>query len=167
MPVIESSREIDASPETIWRILASHREWPHWSPLFQHVGSESPELGMAGEWTLHGIIGRVPYNGLFRTEVHRPVELLIIRSIRVSPPYEFVRHSVALKRDPVPKLAWRIEYGTSGGPGGWIIDRLLIRRQARALLERGLDALVAETGDSPANPTGRPGPAHRRSVPPH
>lgn len=166
MPLIEASREIDASPETIWRVVASHRAWPHWSPLFQHVSSEAPELGIEGEWTLHGAIGRVPYNGLFRTEVHRPVEVLIIRSIRVSPPYEFIRHSIGLKREPLPRITWRVEYGTSGGPGGWIIDRLLIRRGAPELIERGLDALTAEAGASPVNAERQLETVHRRPEPP-
>ena len=133
---IEATGEIDASPEAIWRVVLGYERWPEWSPLFQSVEPEEPEIGLNGEWTLNGLIGRIPYTGLFRQVGHRPLEAFAFASIRVSPPYDFVRHTVVLNTDgATPQLTWRIEYTMSGGPGGWIVDRVLVRR--------GLDGFLA------------------------
>ncbi len=145
---IEAKQEIEASPEAIWRLVVGYEQWPEWSPLFQLVRPENPTEGLNGEWTLNGLIGRIPYNGLFRQVAHRPLEAFAFASIRVSPPYDFIRHTVLLKQDPTPILAWRIEYSMSGGPGGWIIDRLLVRSRSGALLGQHQDALCAILADS-------------------
>ncbi|MFW6075252.1 MAG: SRPBCC family protein [Chloroflexota bacterium] len=138
MPTFEAERDIEQSPESIWRTLLSMEEWPEWSPMFQHVEFHEPARRMDGEWTLHGLLGRVPYNGTFRLIEHRPVERLSFTSISVSPPYEFVRHQVTIENGSGSRLKWRVDYGTSGGPGGWIIDRLLIRRRTPQLLVANL-----------------------------
>jgi uncharacterized protein YndB with AHSA1/START domain len=135
---IEARREIEASPEAIWRVILGYESWPEWSPLFQLVRPESPELGLGGEWTLNGLIGRIPYTGLFRRIEHRPLEAFVFASIRVSPPYDFIRHTALLRKDPTPRVTWRIEYSMSGGPGGWLVDRLLVGRQAQSVLDRAL-----------------------------
>jgi hypothetical protein len=139
---IEAQREIDAGPEAIWRVALGYERWPEWSPLFQMVRPESPELGLNGEWTLNGLIGRIPYSGLFRQIEHRPLEAFVFASIRVSPPYDFIRHTILLRKDATPRLIWRIEYSMSGGPGGWLIDRLLVSPGATGLLERNVDAVA-------------------------
>ena len=152
---IEAAREIDASPEAIWRVVLAYEQWPEWSPLFQLVEPESPELGLNSEWTLNGVIGRVPYSGRFRQVGHRPLEAFAFASIRVSPPYDFIRHTVLLDRAATrPILTWRIEYSMSGGPGGWLIDRLLVRRGLDGFLDRALDAVAEEVQPQPP-PNGR------------
>lgn len=143
VPTVEVRREIDASPEAIWRVVLGYESWPEWSPLFQLVRPEDPAQGLNGEWTLNGLIGRIPYTGLFRQTLHKPVEVFAFASIRVSPPYDFIGHTVRLERAPTPVLTWRIDYSMSGGPGGWLLDRLLIRPHAAALAERQQDALYA------------------------
>ena len=155
MATIEAAHEINASPEAIWRVVLAYERWPEWSPLFQLVEPESPEIGLNGEWTLNGLIGRVPYSGLFRQVGHRPLEAFAFASIRVSPPYDFIRHTVLLDRaNARPVLTWRIEYTMSGGPGGWIVDRLLVRRGLDGFIERAL-AAVAEQLLTPPSPNGR------------
>jgi len=147
---IEAAREIDASPEAIWRVVLAYEQWPEWSPLFQLVEPESPELGLNSEWTLNGVIGRVPYSGRFRQVGHRPLEAFAFASIRVSPPYDFIRHTVLLDRAATrPILTWRIEYSMSGGPGGWLIDRLLVNRDALASVRRQVNELCANVESSP------------------
>lgn len=142
MATIEAQRELDASPESIWRQLLAIESWPGWSPLFQHACFATPELGLHGEWTLHGLLGRVPYNGTFTLIEHRPLERLAFESQTISPPYHWVVHDVRLSRAGArPLLHWRIDYAMAGGPGGLLIDRLLIRRQARELLERQITLL--------------------------
>lgn len=142
MARIEAKREINSSPQAIWRAVLGYESWPEWSPLFQDVRPDSPEIGLNGEWTLNGLIGRVPYTGLFHQVGHRPVEAFAFASIRVSPPFDFIRHTVLLDTStPTPQLTWRIEYTMSGGPGGWIMDRLLVRRGLDGFLERQIAAL--------------------------
>lgn len=145
MRTIEASGEINASPESIWRIVLAYERWPEWSPLFQLVEPETPEIGLNGEWRLNGVLGRVPYTGLFHQVGHRPLEAFAFASISVSPPYDFIRHTVLLNRESsTPALTWRIEYKMSGGPGGWIIDRLMVRRGLDGFLDQALTALAAE-----------------------
>lgn len=142
MTTIEATGEIDASPEAIWRVVLGYEHWPEWSPLFQDVVPEAPEIGLNGEWKLNGLIGRVPYTGLFRQIAHRPLEAFVFASIRVSPPYDFIRQTVILNTDAtIPRLTWRIEYSMSGGPGGWIIDRLLVRRGAIDVVNQQINTL--------------------------
>lgn len=141
MPVIEASRDIDASPETIWRVLIAMDGWPEWLPLFQLVRNDEPERGFEGEWTLHGLLGRMPYSGRFEIFEHRPAERFGFGSLTVSPPFSNIRHEISLERVSRPRLTWRVDYTTAGGPGGWLVDRLLIRRSAGELLERGLTEL--------------------------
>lgn len=138
MPTIEAEREFDTSPETIWRVLIAMSEWPEWSPLFQLARNEQPEQGLQGEWTLHGLVGRMPYSGTFEVFEHRPTERFGFASLTVSPPFHTIRHEITLERRSRPHLTWRLDYTPSGGPGGWLIDRLLIRRSAADLLERAL-----------------------------
>jgi Polyketide cyclase / dehydrase and lipid transport len=155
---IEATAEINASPEAIWRTVLAYERWPDWSPLFQLVEPQSPEKGLNGEWTLNGVIGRVPYSGLFHQVGHRPLEAFAFASIRISPPYDFIRHTVLLNRETsLPTLTWRIEYSMSGGPGGWIVDRLLVRRGLDRFLDRAISAIENQVqGDqSPPNPNGR------------
>ena len=135
MPGVEVRREINASPEAIWRVVLGYESWPEWSPLFQAVRPEDPARGLNGEWTLNGLIGRIPYTGRFRQATHRPLETFAFASIRVSPPYDFIGQTVKLERTPTPTLIWRIDYTMSGGPGGWLIDRLLVRRTCRVMME--------------------------------
>ncbi|HLT17915.1 MAG TPA: SRPBCC family protein [Thermomicrobiales bacterium] len=143
MPSVEAQRTIDASPEAIWRVVLGFESWPEWSPLFQLVRPEDPTLGLNGEWTLNGLIGRIPYTGLFRQTTHEPMRVFAFASIRVSAPYDFIGHTVRLERAPTPVLTWRIDYAMSGGPGGWLLDRLLVRPGAAAIAERQQDALCA------------------------
>jgi hypothetical protein len=144
MATIEASRSYDTSPESIWRQLLAIERWPNWSPLFQHASLEEPELGLNGAWTLHGLLGRIPYNGSFKLIEHLPLKRLAFESTTISPPYDGVIHDVRLARDTHPTLTWRIDYAMSGGPGGLLIERLLIRRQTRELLERQLQALLPD-----------------------
>ncbi len=142
MHTLEATAEIDASPEAIWRIVLAYERWPEWSPLFQLVEPETPEIGLNGEWKLNGFLGRIPYTGTFHQVGHRPLEAFAFASISLSPPYDFIRHTVLLKRNgPVPLVTWRIEYRMSGGPGGWIVDRLLVRRNATTIASKQLSAL--------------------------
>lgn len=142
MATVEGRRELDASAEAVWRQLLALEAWPDWSPLFQHVAMAEPELGLHGEWTLHGLLGRIPYNGAFTLIEHRPLARLAFESQAISTPYDWIIHDVRLSRGgPSPQLYWRIDYAMAGGPGGLLIDRLLIRRQAREQLERQFGAI--------------------------
>jgi hypothetical protein len=142
MATIEASRSYDASPESIWRRLLAIEQWPEWSPLFQHAAFATPELGLSGPWRLHGLLGRIPYNGSFTLIEHLALKRLAFESTTISPPYDWVVHDVRLTRDGRPTLTWRIDYAMSGGPGGLLVDRLLIRRQTRELLDRQLQGLT-------------------------
>ena len=142
--MFEATGEIDASPEAIWRTVLGYEQWPEWSPLFQMVEPETPEIGLNGEWKLNGVIGRIPYTGLFRQIDHQPLKQFVFASVRVSPPFDFIRHSVFLRADGSrPQLTWRIDYKMSGGPGGWIIDRLLVRRSMHSIPNAQINALCA------------------------
>lgn len=148
MPTVEAVHEIESSPESVWRLLLAMEEWPEWSPLFQHVEFHEPTRRMEGEWTLHGLLGRMPYNGTFRLIEHKPVERLVFSSITVSPPYDAVSHLVTLERESTVRLRWRVVYRTAGGPGGWFVDRLLIRRGLVELLQRKLSAMDGDEDSS-------------------
>lgn len=151
MTTIEVWRELDASAESVWRQLLALDAWPAWSPLFQHVAMATPELGLHGEWTLHGLLGRIPYNGAFTLIEHRPLERLAFESRVISTPYDWIIHDVRLTRGgPGPQLHWRIDYAMAGGPGGLLIDHLLIRRQARQQLARQFEAIGLLTTNRPA-----------------
>lgn len=146
MPEISSSIEIDASLEAIWRVLMGVEAWPEWSPLFQMVQLHNPTVGVAGGFQLHGLLGRVPYSGEFMVPDYRPLERFIFESVTISPPYDVLWHDVKLTGTT---LTWEIVYEMAGGPGGWIVDRLMIRRQAQGLLERGSRVLAAQVQDRP------------------
>ena len=115
--------------------------WPEWSPLFQMVRLHDPSAGIAGGFQLHGLLGRVPYNGGFMVPDYRPLERFVFESVTISPPYDVLWHDIRLSGRTV---TWTTTYRTAGGPGGWALDRLLIRRQTQGLIERGLRALIEE-----------------------
>lgn len=139
MPEISSSIEIDASPEAIWRVLMGLEAWPEWSPLFQMVRLHEPTVGIAGGFQLHGLLGRVPYSGEFMVPDYRPLERFIFESVTISPPYGVLWHDIKLTGTT---LTWTVIYEMTSSPGGWIVDWLLIRRQAQGLLQRGIGALA-------------------------
>lgn len=144
MPTVEAVREIENSLESAWRMLLAMEQWPEWSPLFQHVAFHEPARRIEGEWTLHGRLGRMPYSGTFRLIEHKPVERLAFTSITVSPPYDAISHVVTLERESSTRLRWQVVYRTAGGPGGWIVDRLLIRRGLTEILDAKLRAMDGE-----------------------
>lgn len=147
MATIIHSQELDASQEQIWRLLLAVREWPEWCPIFQLVEPENPAAPLASEWQVNGLLGRIPYSGLFHVEEHRPVELLRLISIRTSPPYKIVEHEISISDSPSPTLAWRVDYALSGGPGGWLIDHLIVRGHVEEQLRRTLSALEQQITD--------------------
>lgn len=150
MPEVSASAQIDESPERIWRVVMGLEAWPEWSPLFQMVRLHDPSSGPAGGFQLHGLLGRVPYNGEFIVPDYQPLERFVFESTSISPPYDVLWHDVRLSGTT---LHWTTVYSMSGGPGGWALDRLLIRRQTQGLLERGLNALMSEVmqGSTPTS----------------
>ncbi len=115
--------------------------WPEWSPLFQNVRLHDPSVGTAGGFQLQGLLGRIPYSGEFMVPDYRPLERFVFESVTISPPYDVLWHDVRLNGT---SLTWAIVYEMAGGPGGWIVDRLMIRRSAQELLERGVNALAEQ-----------------------
>ena len=140
MAEISASTEIGASPESIWRVLMALEAWPEWSPLFQLVEMHDPSSGIAAGFKANGLVGRVPYTARFIVPIHEPLERVVFETESVSPPYNVLWHDVRLAGST---LTWTIVYTTSGGPGGFIVDRLMIRRLAKDLLDRQLAELEA------------------------
>lgn len=112
--------------------------WPEWSLLFQAVRLHDPATGIAGGFQLQGLLGRIPYSGEFMVPDYRPLERFIFESVTISPPYDALWHDITLNGQI---LTWTVVYEMAGGPGGWLVDRLMIRRTAQQLLERGLEAM--------------------------
>jgi hypothetical protein len=140
---IEVQRDLAVGPEAVWRQLLAVEAWPAWSPLFQFAAFATPEQGLHSEWTLHGLLGRIPYNGTFTLIEHRPLARLAFESQTISTPYDWIIHDIRLTSDEAGSpLRWRIDYAMAGGPGGLLIDRLLIRRQLRDQLERQLQCFT-------------------------
>lgn len=138
MPKITAALEIDASPESVWRVLMALERWPNWSPLFQMVQLHEAALGIAGGFRANGLVGRVPYRAEFMVPIHEPLQRVVFETVNVSTPFNVLWHDIRLSGR---RLSWSITYTTAGGPGGFLVDRLLIRRPAQGLIERGLAAL--------------------------
>jgi uncharacterized protein YndB with AHSA1/START domain len=136
---ISASIEIGESPESIWRVLMALEAWPEWSPLFQLVEMHDPSSGIAAGFKANGLVGRVPYTASFTVPIREPLQRVVFETESVSPPYSVLWHDVRLDEST---LTWTINYTISGGPGGILVDRLLVRRQAHDLIERQLEALV-------------------------
>ncbi|CAN5657624.1 hypothetical protein BH24CHL1_BH24CHL1_10160 [soil metagenome] len=139
MPEISAGIQVDASPEAIWRVLMGLDAWPEWSPLIQAVRMNDPASGTAGGFHLQGLLGRVPYSGEFMVPDYRPLERFIFESVTISPPYDVLWHDIRLHGK---ELTWTIVYEMAGGPGGWVVDQLMVRRSAQGLLDRGVRALA-------------------------
>jgi uncharacterized protein YndB with AHSA1/START domain len=141
VPEIHASIEINESPESIWRVLMALEAWPEWSPLFQMVRLHEPSVGIAGGFSAQGLIGRIPYNAEFMVPDYEPLQRFIFETVNVSTPYSVLWHDIQLSGRV---LTWTVVYSLSGGPGGILVDRLLIRRQAQDLVDRTLEALLHE-----------------------
>jgi len=137
---ISASIEIGESPESIWRVLMAIEAWPEWSPLFQLVEMHDRSSGINAGFKANGLVGRVPYTARFMVPIHEPLQRVVFEAEHVSPPYNVLWHDVRLAGST---LTWVIVYTTSGGPGGFIVDRLMIRRRARDLIEQQLAALAS------------------------
>lgn len=138
---ISASIEFNESPESIWRVLLALDTWPIWSPLFQEARFHEPAVGIAGGFSAQGIVGRVPYRAEFMVPEYQPLKRFIFEAVTVSAPYGVLWHDIALDRH---RLTWTITYTITGGPGGFLVDRLMIRRSASEQLERQLAALARE-----------------------
>lgn len=139
MAEISASTDINESPESIWRVLMALEAWPDWSPLFQMVRLHDASVGIAGGFTAHGLLGRVPYSAEFMVPNYEPLQRFIFETVTISAPYNVLWHDVRLSGST---LSWTTTYTTSGGPGGLLVDHLLIRRHAQSLTERQLAALA-------------------------
>ena len=115
--------------------------WPEWSPLFQMVKLHDASVGIAGGFTAHGLIGRIPYRAEFMVPDYKPLHCFVFESVTTSPPYNRVHHDVRLGGNI---LTWTTAWSTAGGPGGILVDRLLVRRQAGPLVEAQLAALAGK-----------------------
>lgn len=113
-------------------------DWPEWSPMFQMVRLQEPAIGTAGGFMIHGIVGRVPYRSEFIVFDSEPLRHFIFQAVSPSTPFNTLWHDVRLAG---PTLTWTIVYSLSAGPGGILVDRLLVRRQATSMLTDQLDAL--------------------------
>ena len=142
MAEISASTEIGGSPESIWRVLMALEAWPEWSPLFQMVRLHEASVGIAGGFDANGLVGRIPYRAEFMVPIHEPLQRVVFETVTVTTPYSVLWHDVRLAGST---LSWTIDYTISGGPGGMLVDRLLVRRQAHNLIERQLEALVNRT----------------------
>jgi uncharacterized protein YndB with AHSA1/START domain len=137
---ISASTEIGESPESIWRVLMALEAWPEWSPLFQLVEMHDPSSGITAGFKANGLVGRIPYTARFTVPILEPLQRVVFEAERVSPPYSVLWHDVRLAGST---LTWTIVYTISGGPGGILVDRLMIRRRASDLIEQQL-AVLAE-----------------------
>ena len=147
MPQFSASITIDESPERIWRTVMALEAWPEWSPLFQMVQLHDPGTGIAGGFTAHGLLGRIPYRAEFMVPDYEPLRRFLFQAVTISPPCNTLWHDIQLDAGT---LTWSTSYTLSAGPGGWAIDRLMVRRQARDLLERGLEAFARQIrGEAP------------------
>lgn len=144
MVMIVQEHAVDASPEHLWRVLLAVIQWPEWCGLVQLVEPERTDDPLAGDLRINGMLGRIPYTATMVVDEHRPVELLRLISVHVSPPYQYIEHEIELQRGEIPQLTWRALYSLAGGPGGWLVDRLMVRRHVGAQLQRALEQL--ETG---------------------
>ncbi len=142
MVEVNASIDITDSPESVWRRLMAVEAWPEWSPLFQMVRFHDASVGIAGGFDANGIIGRIPYRAEFMVPIHEPLKRVVFETVTVSTPYSVLWHDVRLNGST---LSWTIDYTISGGPGAILVDRLLIRRQTYALIERQLEALIDRT----------------------
>ena len=140
MAEVSASIEINESPESIWRVLMALEAWPEWSPLFQMVRLHDTSVGIAGGFSAHGLLGRIPYSAEFMVPDYEPLQRFIFETVTISTPYNVLWHDVRLSGST---LAWTTVYSISGGPGGLLVDRLLIRRSAQPLVEQQLAALAA------------------------
>lgn len=140
MSYVSASIEIGASPERIWDTLIDLERWQEWCPLFEMVRLHDATVGFAGGFITQGLLGRVPCNAEFMVSEYQPLQRFLFEAAVVSPPYNSLWHDVRLSDH---QLTWTTSYSLSFGPGGWLVDRFLIRRQAQHLLDQTLDAFAA------------------------
>lgn len=138
---ISASIEFNDSPESVWRVLLALDAWPVWSPIFQEALFHDPAVGVAGGFTAQGLIGRVPYRAEFMVPEYQPLRRFIFESVTVTSPLGVIWHDVQLENR---RLTWSITYTVTGGPGGFLVDRLMVRRSTLQQLENHLAAINRE-----------------------
>jgi hypothetical protein len=165
MPSVEHAVRCTAEPDALLRMLAAVERWPGWCPLFRKVAPAAPDGEPADAWSIVALLGSRPFRGYARLAVSDDGDQVTLATITSASPVDFARYTFTL--DPAdPTLTLRIDYGFARGPGGWLVERFLVRRRLPGQIDAALAALVqaaggnlsASTGpDTSPEPTASPG----------
>jgi hypothetical protein len=144
MPSVERAAQIVADPDVLRQVLLAVERWPIWASFARKVTPAALDGGPEGDWSIVALLGKMPFSGFARLSVtDGSVSLATLTS---AAPVEFARYAFTLPAPDDPRVTLRVDYEFSRTPGGWVIDRTIVRRNIAAQLDAALDGLRRVTG---------------------
>jgi carbon monoxide dehydrogenase subunit G len=137
MTVVQTSVEMDATPEDVWKVVANPRNLPRWNQHVAAVRGVPPE-GLSEGLDYETDLRFMGVRGMARAHV-----------VELRPPrYARIRLSGLLSAvvetwiEPLDggrsRLAQRVQYRFIGGPLGRLAERAVRRLGAQSILRRGV-----------------------------
>lgn len=142
MPSLERSMRVAADPDALRRTLAAVERWPAWCPLLRTAEPAELPDGSAGAWSIVALLGAMPFSAVARLSHSDDGEQITLATLTSASPVDYARYTFTIRTEDEPAIALRIDYGFARGPGGWLVERLLVRRRLPAQIDATLTALA-------------------------
>jgi ribosome-associated toxin RatA of RatAB toxin-antitoxin module len=144
--VVARELAVGTAPDEVWQVLSAVQHWPHWSPFARRVEQVAGDDEVLPGWQVFGSLGRMPVAGVFRTHAAESGARLLVAAATIDAPFRRLVHEIAVSpHDGGALVRWRVEYDMRG-PGGWIVDRWLVRRQVGEQVREALERMAAAAG---------------------
>ena len=132
---VESSREIRASREAVWRHLTRANEWYRWYPGLHGTSATDAITGEGHSFRATGQMGRMLYRG-----EHTVVSYQMLKEIEldgVRKPWLSMIHTLIRLEPSSPNC--RLFFSYTARPGFWIPGRLLLTGTLKRRLQAEAD----------------------------
>lgn len=142
MPTLERRVLSNAHPDALRPALAAVEGWPRWCPLVRAVEPARQNGGPDDAWSIVALLGGLPYSAIARLTLSAGGDQVALATLAGASPVDHARYTFTIVTASGTTLILRVDYRLTRGPGGWLVDRLLVRRRLAAQIDAALAALA-------------------------
>lgn len=149
MPVLERRLTIAADPQALAQTLAAVEHWPRWTGFVRTVEPPAVDVAVDNAWNIVALLGSMPFSAVARLQVAEDGRQVTLETLTSAAPVNLARYFFLVELGVQPSVTLRVQYTFARGPGGWLVERAMVRRK----LPRQLEAALAGLADTAARTT--------------